>query len=124
MGHQPGWIELYDTLKAGQRPAPELIKLCKDSRTGIGETILHWYAIEGEPNVLQRLIDLGFSVNVQNEFGRTPIMECSIIGRWDNARLLIDGGADLSISDGEGLDYFQVMDEYGIEPPEWIGRPV
>jgi hypothetical protein len=74
--------------------------------------------------VLARLIDLAFSVNVQNEFGRTPIMECSLIGRWDNARVLIEGGADLSLVDNDGTDYFEVMDEYSINVPDWVPRSV
>ncbi len=122
MAHQPGWIELYDVLDAGRQPNAALVSLCKESRTGIGETMLHWYAIEGDPHVLERLVDLGFSVNVQNDFGRTPLMECSIIGRWDNARVLLDRGADLSIVDREGMDYFQVLDESGVEAPEWVAR--
>jgi ankyrin repeat protein len=122
MAHQQGWVELYEVLESGGQPSADLVQLCKDSRTGIGETMLHWYAIEGEPDVLARLINLDFSVNVQNDFGRTPIMECSLIGRWDNARVLLERGADLSIADEDGLNYFQVMDEYGIELPEWIAK--
>jgi ankyrin repeat protein len=124
MAHQAGWVELYNVLEAGRHPTPDLVKHCKDSRTSIGETMLHWYAIEGAPNVLARLIELGFSVNVQNEFGRTPLMECSLIGRWDNARVLIEGGADLSLVDNDGMDYFEVMDEYSINVPDWVPRSV
>jgi hypothetical protein len=122
MAHQPGWIELYQMLEQGRIPATTLVEQCKTSRTDIGETMLHWYALEGEPHVLNRLIDLGFSINVENEFGRSPIVECSLIGRWDNARVLIERGADLSIVGREGLDYFAVMHEYGVELPDWVPR--
>lgn len=122
MSHQPGWIKLYSVLETGGQPSANLVQLCKESHTEIGETMLHWYTIEGEPNVLTTLINLGFSVNVQNEFGRTPIMECSLIGRWDNARVLIEHGADLSIVGVDGMNYFQVMDEFGIELPDWIPK--
>jgi ankyrin repeat protein len=122
MAHQPGWIELYEILEADGKPSQELVDVCKTSRTGLGETMLHWYAIEGEPNVLEKLIDLGFSINVQNDFGRTPITECSLIGRWDNAQVLLDRGVDLSLTDEDGLNYFQVMDEYAVDLPEWIAR--
>ena len=123
MAHQPGWIELYEALEAGQRPSAELVARCKSSRTGIGETMLHWYAIEGDPDVLQQLVDLGFEVNVQNEFGKTPIMESALIGRWDNARVLLDNGADLEITDDEGEDLFALLDEVEIEDrPDWARR--
>ena len=49
-------------------------------------------------------------------------MECSLIGRWDNARVLLDAGADPSLSDNQGLNYFQMMDEYGVKVREWILR--
>jgi ankyrin repeat protein len=82
--------------------------------------MLHWYAIEGEPDVLQRLTDLGFSVNVQNKFGNTPIMECSLIERWDNARVLLDSGADLTTQNDEGQDYFAYLQEHGVAVPAWV----
>lgn len=121
MPHQPGWIELYEALEEGRDPDAELVAFCKRSRTSIGETMLHWYAIEGEPDVLARLIDLGFEVNVQNEFGKTPMMESSMIGRWDNARVLFDRGADLSLTDHDGHDYIAFLAEHGIPVPDWIG---
>ena len=81
MAHQDGWIELYSAIASGTEYSLELVKLCKSSRTGIGETMLHWYAIEGEPDVLQQLINLGFDANTQNSFGNTLLMECSLIKR-------------------------------------------
>ena len=122
MAHQTGWIELYEFLEQGREPSSELVATCKSSRTSVGETMLHWYAIEGEPAVLQALIDLGFDVNVQNEFGKTPMMESSMIGRWDNARVLLDNGADLSLRDHEGQDYFEFLEDMGVEVPDWVRR--
>jgi ankyrin repeat protein len=85
--------------------------------------MLHWYAIEGSSEVLLELIKLGFDVNVQNEFGKTPIMESALIGRWDNAHVLLGHGADLSITDADGLDFFAFLDERGVQDrPEWARR--
>lgn len=123
MAQQPGWIDLYGILEEGRTPSPDLVALCKASRSGIGETMLHWYAIEGAPEVLLELIKLGFEVNVQNEFGQTPIMESALIGRWDNARVLLDHGADLAITNDDGLDFFAFLDERkGRNRPEWAWR--
>lgn len=120
MAQQTGWIELYKLLEEGRTPTRELIALCKSSRTGIGETMLHWYAIEGEPPVLQRLIELGFDANDQNNFGNTPIMECASIGRWDNARVLLDNGADLTIPNKFGQDFFGYLDDSSVaDRPDW-----
>jgi len=125
MAHQPGWIELYSLLEEGRDAPPELVAQCKASRTSIGETMLHWYAIEGSPEVLHELIKLGFEVDVQNEFGKTPIMESALIGRWDNARVLREHGADLSITDADGRDFFGFLDEMAVhDRPEWARRHV
>ena len=97
--------------------------LCKASRTGIGETMLHWYAIEGEPHVLRKLIELGFEVNTRNRFGNTPIMECALIGRWDNAGVLLESGADLSITNDDGEDFLEYLKAHGVRPPEGFVNP-
>ncbi len=122
MAHQEGWIELYTLLEKGSTLDSTLVEKCKTSRTGLGETMLHWYSIEGAPDILQKIVDLGFDVNVQNDFGNTPIMECSQIERWDNARVLIRNGADLKIENEDGLDYFEYLSEYDVDAPEWIKR--
>jgi ankyrin repeat protein len=124
MSQKAEWIELYNILESGANPYPQLVEKCKSSRTGIGETMLHWYAIEGSPDVLQKLINLGLEVNVQNSFGNTPIMECAQISRWDNARVLFSNGADLKITNEDGLDFFSYLSEYDIDIPDWIkGKP-
>ena len=124
MAHQAGWIELYGLIESGKEYSQYLVDRCKSSRNGIGETMLHWYAIEGAPEVLQKLIDLGFDVNTQNDFGNTPIMECSSIARWDNAFVLLENGADLTIQNKDKEDYQAYLKEFDVELPphiyDWI----
>ena len=121
MPHQAGWIELYSAIEEGKEFSKELVELCKSSRTKIvGETMLHWYSIEGEPDVLQKLIDLGFEINTQNKFGHTPIMESSLIKRWDNVMVLLENGADLTIENNYGDDYFAYLKEFGIQLPQHL----
>jgi len=122
MAHNDEWIELYNNLEQGIQPTPDLVELCKSTRTGIGETMLHWYAIEGASNILQQLIDLGFDVNVQNEFGNTPLMEASVIGRWDNVRVLINNGARFDLKNYENHNYFEYMNECQKTIPEWVRK--
>jgi len=56
-------------------------KLVKDHpgvlnlRTGIGETALHYLAVENHADAVQLLIDLGADVNVKNEFGKSALEE-------------------------------------------------
>lgn len=70
MAHQPGWIELYSILEKGGKPNQRLVEQCQLSKTGIGETMLHWYAVEGCPDVLQKLIDLDRNTGADHENNR------------------------------------------------------
>jgi ankyrin repeat protein len=49
-----------------------------DLRTGLGETALHYLAIENYADAVQLLIDLGAQVNVTNEFGKTAMEEAEL----------------------------------------------
>lgn len=120
MAHQDGWIELYDELDNNRMPDPKLVAKCMMSRTGIGETMLHWYAIEGSASVLEKLITLGFDINTQNEFGQTPIMEASEVGKWDNVKVLLKHNAKLEVKDKYGNDYFAHLKERDIKVPDWV----
>lgn len=97
MAHAEGWIEAYGLLEEGKLIPSDLLSTVLSNRSGLGETMLHWYAIEGDPDMLEKIIGLGFEVNTTNEFGQTPLFESAIIGRWDNVEVLLRHGADVSI---------------------------
>jgi ankyrin repeat protein len=63
-------------------------------RTGLGETALHYLAIENYADAVQLLIDLGASVRVSNEFGRTPLEEARLAGAEEAAAVLQRAGAE------------------------------
>jgi len=90
--------------------------------------MLHWYCLEGTPNVIHKLIDFGFSVNVQNEFGNTPIMEAACIERWDVVRLLLKYGASTKLSNKDGHDFIGYLREHETHIPYdihfriWMGK--
>lgn len=117
MAHAPGWIELYETLEAGRTPSPELVAQCRHNKNGIGETIVHWYAIEGEPDVLRRLIQLGFDVNACDDSGTSPITSAAFIDRWDNARVLRSCGARTEGVDSCGYSYRGLVTNAGPTAP-------
>lgn len=120
MAHQDGWIELYTAIEQREEYSLKLVELCKSSKTRTGETMLHWYAIEGEPDVLQQLIALGFDVNTQDDFGNTPLADCSLIKRWDNALVLLKNGADLTLQNKNEEDYLAYLREFDIQLPNCI----
>ncbi len=91
----------------------DLLSAVLMNRNGLGESMLHWYAIEGEPAVIEKIIGLGFDVNATNEFGRTPLFECVMIERWDVAELLLAHGARTDIRDQNDEDVFAYLEEGG-----------
>lgn len=119
MAHAPGWIELYGRIEDGDDLPADLIELCKAGRTsGIGETMVHWYAIEGEPWVVQRLIDLGFDFQSPDTGGHRPIFSASILRRWDMVRTLRAAGADTRGVTSCGESYRALVTEAGDAVPE------
>lgn len=118
MAHAPGWVELYEFLEAGRTPQPELVSVCRTNRNGLGETALHWYAIEGAAEVLQKLVDLGFDVDNVNECGTTPILDSASTDRWDNVRVLRLAGAGLDVVSPTGDTYRSILSEKGAQVPD------
>jgi ankyrin repeat protein len=113
MAHAEGWIEAYDVLEEGRTLPADLLSAVLVNRNGLGESMLHWYAIEGGPEVIERIIGLGFDVNTTNTFGRTPLFECVLIDRWEVAELLLTHGARTDIRDQNDEDVFAYLDEGG-----------
>lgn len=102
MAHAEGWIEAYSLLEEGKEIPADLLQIISSNRSGLGETMLHWYCIEGDLLVVEKIIELGFDVDEVNEFDQTPLFECVLIGRWDIARLLVSHGADPNIRNQDG----------------------
>lgn len=121
--HQPGWIELYTILESGEKPSDDLVRLCKAGLTeGTRESMLHWYAIEGAPSVVQRLIELGFDVDALDAGGSSAIQRAAMLRRWDVVRVLRDAGARRSGVDSCGFSYRAHVTKYGDEVPVIFGR--
>jgi ankyrin repeat protein len=113
MAHAEGWIKAYGALEDGRTVPADLLSAVLANRNGLGESMLHWYAIEGEPEIIEKVIGLGFDVNATNKFGRTTLFECVLIDRWDVAELLLIHGARTDIRDQNDEDVFAYLDEGG-----------
>ena len=63
-------------------------------------TALHWAALHGHSFIVDALIKApNINLNVRNAHGQTPLHLASMSGREQSARLLINAGADINISD-------------------------
>jgi hypothetical protein len=118
MAHAPGWIELYGLLEEHKPLPPSLVAQCLANRNGHGETMLHWYAIEGSAEVLQQLVDLGFDVNAADCCGDVPIVSAASIDRWDNVRVLRRAGARVRGVTPCGYTYRLLVTRAGDAAPE------
>ena len=80
-------------------------------RTGIGETALHYLAVDNYGSGVQTLIDLGASVHVTNEFGRSPLDEAAMVGAADAVAVLRRAGAVPSAPDAFDADFDVAFDD-------------
>ena len=65
-----------------------------DARNGIGETALHFLAVENEMDSVAWLYDQGAEIDTRNDFEATPLIEAAGSGHLDLCRWLLDRGAD------------------------------
>ncbi len=81
-----------DEQEAGRllRQYPDL----RDARWILNETVLHFLAIEGYPEGVRRLCQMGFDVNSPNELGHAPIIDVAVLGNDKIVSILIEYGAD------------------------------
>ncbi len=65
-------------------------------RNNLGETALHFLAVENELDAVQWLVYRGADVNTRSDFGDTPLLEAAQLGYVEMCRLLLENGAEIS----------------------------
>jgi len=66
------------------------------------DAIIHWVARYGTSDELRVLIELGASVNLRGDIGRTPLIEAVSWDKVENVRTLLEYGADITAIDDYG----------------------
>ena len=91
-----------------------------DQADSEGWTPLHFAVQEGLFPIIEKLIEAGASINKQEEYGRTPLF-IAIFNRLPNkiVKYLIEHGADISISNNEGISARQFLSK---ELERWINN--
>ena len=77
----------------------EILVLGKD---GEGNSLLTMIAAEVYPRMVTLFLDQGAMINSRNNSGRSPLMEAALWGRFENAKILLDRGADKEVRDMKG----------------------
>lgn len=65
-------------------------------RGPLGETLLHYFAVEYQPELVRALAASGAEVDVENEFGKTPLMEAGMLENLEMMTLLLELGAKVN----------------------------
>jgi len=64
-----------------------------DVRSGLGETLMHWFAVEYREDIVRELLKLGSKVDPTNHFGSTPFADIIGLKNQSMCRLLLEHGA-------------------------------
>jgi len=119
MSTSPEWIELRD-LVAGKKfqEAATLLSHKPPLRTavnGLGETVLHYQAVENDQEGVSWLASHGFDINTRNEFGTPVVFEVAQLDYRDLLRWFISSGADLESRNGRGMSIKEHVLDFGHE---------
>jgi ankyrin repeat protein len=92
----PRFHAFRDAVASDPQVAAEM--LAQDSvvlrlRNELGETAMHFFAVEDAAREVIWLIEHGSEVDSQNQFKQTPLMEVAGMGRLEMCQLLVSLGA-------------------------------
>lgn len=82
-----------------------------ERRNSIGETVMHWLAVENDIEGVAWLHNKGSKVNTKNEFGEPLIFEVAQLGYKELLQWLVEHGADLKATNNEGKNIVQYLEE-------------
>ncbi len=71
-------------------------------RSGLGETLLHWFAVEDREDIVKKLLELGADVDPTNHFGSTPFAEAAQLRNERMCSLLLEHDALIDTVDQNG----------------------
>lgn len=119
MPRPPEWSELR-ALVAGRRyeEAAALVARQPSVRKavdGMGETVLHYQAVENDQEGVAWLLSKGFDINTKNIFGTPVVFEVAQLDYRDLLGWFMSNGADLKCVDGEGKNIKEYVLSFGHE---------
>ena len=88
--------ELIEAAVREPNRARELVKNHPESlelRTGLGETAMHYLAVENYAEAVQLLLELGSNVNTKNMFGQSALLETITVHADEACAVLRRAGA-------------------------------
>ena len=129
----PLFDQLVDAAVLDQRAAEQLLREHPElihATNRLGETALHFLAVENFADGVAFLARHGAPINARNDSHRTPLMEAGMIGATQVVRQLLACGADPSVQTPDGDTVWDLFDpesatellsifrEHGFSPPQ------
>ena len=112
----PLWYELRDAISEGDfGTAEELLKrtpALAQMTNRLGETVLHFLAVEDDRDGVAWLYAKGSDINTKNKFGTPVLFEVALLGYKNLFAWFVESGADLRIRDKEDQDLVDYLLEY------------
>jgi ankyrin repeat protein len=105
----PRFYAFRDAVRSDLRTAAEMLPSDPGIlrlRNSIGETAMHFLAVENCPEEVTWLIEQGAELENQNQFQQTPLMEVAALGLLDMCKLLISRGANFRYMSPRGESVF------------------
>lgn len=119
---RPEWYQLRDALEradfSGASTLLERDSSLLDERNGIGESVLHFLAVENNRQAVEWLHERGSDLNAANAFGTPLLFEVAQLGYRDLFLWLVEHGADPKRKDAHGQSIDQFLAEF--DKPEMI----
>ncbi|MEI2742137.1 MAG: DUF4240 domain-containing protein [Candidatus Competibacter sp.] len=103
------YMKDFSTAERLLHETPTLLQL----KNSIGETVLHFLAVENDLEGVAWLKSKGFELNTKNCFDEPVIFEVAQLGYKELFLWFIENGTDIHIQDGDGQDIFNYLLDHG-----------
>src|SRR5580704_10495551 len=107
------WYELRNVVYSKEYVSAERLIAenpnLRDQTNSIGETVLHFLAIENDIEGVAWLYSRGASLMTKNRFGTPMVFEVAGLGHKDLLLWLAQHGADFSVMDNENRSMFEYL---------------
>ena len=100
------------------RDIPALLHLT----SGIGETALHYLAVENDLEGVQWLWSKGSDLNTRNAFGTPALFEVAQLGYKELYDWFVANGADRTAIGKDGRDLVEHVLEFDPHMAEWVSK--
>lgn len=125
----PAWYEFRNAIYAQQIPIAEEMLRVRPALlhlvNGLGETVLHFLAVENDATGVSWLHARGADLNTKNTFGTPVLFEVASLGYKDLFKWFLEKGANARATDRDGQDVvLHLLECENEEMADWVRKYV